>query len=477
MATVSFGGACVRLGFVFLLFAWSVNALAAVGATTGGGGVTPAGASAYDIPFVLPPGIAGLQPQLGLSYSSRRDNGLIGMGWAISGVSALERCPKNISQDNLTDSIEYTNGDRYCLDGNRLRLTSGIYGAPGSVYQTEIEVFSRITAYGGNATNGPDWFRVEGKDGLIYEYGNSTDSRIEAKGTSIKRAWALSGVFDRSGNYIRLYYTEDATNGSYRPDRIEYTGTSTATPIYKIKFVYQARPATDPVTRYQGGLLIKEVNRLLRIEVRYLADDSVIHEYRLTYSTAGGMATQRSRLASVTECGLGGTDCFPATSVAWQGGGKDWTTTIYTASTNLSTIQMQWAHAIDINGDGRDDLVYPVTTAGGKWHVMLANESNGFQSPYATAVASDTNYSNALSIDVDGNGKRDLIIPNSGNWWWFRHTGTSYSSNTYQFSQLTFTYGGAIPAAPLNGDTFVADINGDGLEDLVWAERMTGQAS
>ena len=63
-------------------------------------------------------------------------------------------------------------------------MTSGTdYGAAGSVYQTEIANFSRITAYGA-AGNGPSYFYVEGKDGLIYEYGNTADSKVYANGGS-----------------------------------------------------------------------------------------------------------------------------------------------------------------------------------------------------------------------------------------------------------------------------------------------------
>ena len=50
--------------------------------------------------------------------------------------------------------------DRFCLDGQRLMLVSGSYGASGSVYGTEKEGFSRVTANAGNPADGPEWFKV-----------------------------------------------------------------------------------------------------------------------------------------------------------------------------------------------------------------------------------------------------------------------------------------------------------------------------
>lgn len=50
-----------------------------VGTTPGQGGVS-GGSASYNIPIVLPPGRKGMQPNISLSYSSRGDNGIAGMG-------------------------------------------------------------------------------------------------------------------------------------------------------------------------------------------------------------------------------------------------------------------------------------------------------------------------------------------------------------------------------------------------------------
>src|SRR5258708_413257 len=82
--------------------------------------VSPSGAATYTIPIQVPPGIAGMEPKLALTYNSQGGNGLVGMGWALSGLSVVHRCPRTIAQDGVRGGINYDANDRFCLDGQRL---------------------------------------------------------------------------------------------------------------------------------------------------------------------------------------------------------------------------------------------------------------------------------------------------------------------------------------------------------------------
>ena len=175
----------------------STGAQAAVGRTQGAFAVTDTGAATYSIPIRVPPGANGMQPSLAIAYDSRSDNGPLGVGWTLSGLSGVARCKKTLAQDSSTDSAAWQTADRYCLDGTKLRLTSasGTYGLAGSTYQTEVDEYSRITAVGTSTSGrGPDHWTAQGRNGLTYEFGNSAESRDFVSGPSI---WDLNKVTDR----------------------------------------------------------------------------------------------------------------------------------------------------------------------------------------------------------------------------------------------------------------------------------------
>ncbi len=185
-----------------------------VGATAGSFRVVESGSASYSVPILTAPASGGVAPQVSLNYNSQSGNGEVGVGWSIGGVSAISLCPQTIEQDGISGSrgIKLDGTDRFCLDGQRLVVdpSSGEYGKNGTRYRTEIDSFARITSYG-MAGNGPAWFKVERKDGSVLEYGNSSDSRIEARGAANPASvstWAQNRFEDRAGNYILYSYLE-----------------------------------------------------------------------------------------------------------------------------------------------------------------------------------------------------------------------------------------------------------------------------
>ncbi|MCC7049395.1 MAG: hypothetical protein IT562_21985, partial [Alphaproteobacteria bacterium] len=253
------------------------------------------GAAAYSIPIAVPPGTGGMEPKLTLTYSSQAGNGDVGVGWSLSGLPVVSRCARTMAQDGVVGGVNYDANDRFCLDGQRLvAIAGGTYGADLTEYRTELEGFSKIVSHG-TAGTGPAWFEVWSKAGVIMQFGNTADSRIEAQGSQTARLWAVNKVMDTTGNYWTVSYIEDNTNGDYRPDRIDYTGNDSPSlspalaPYASVRFDYEDR--ADVTAQYHAGSLVKTMKRLVKI--RTLEGTVPVREYQLQYQYS--TTTQRSR--------------------------------------------------------------------------------------------------------------------------------------------------------------------------------------
>lgn len=154
-------------------------ALGAVGRTEASYGVSKDGAAVYTIPISVTEGIDGMTPRLAISHAGPGTRSILGVGFALSGISYVTPCRKTIAQDTSAAPVTLTAADRYCLDGARLRQTTSTdtYGATGVQYRTELDQLVRVTSKASTG-NIPGWFSVEMPDGLTYEYGNSATSKL-----------------------------------------------------------------------------------------------------------------------------------------------------------------------------------------------------------------------------------------------------------------------------------------------------------
>jgi hypothetical protein len=447
--------------------------------------VGSSGSAAYNIPIAVPPGTAGLAPSLSLEYNSQGSNGLLGVGWSLGGLPSIGRCPQTVAQDGTLGAVTFSTSDRFCMDGQRLVLLSGTYGADGAQYRTEVETFSEIISHG-TAGNGPAWFEVHTKSGQIMQFGNTTDSLVLAQGTSTARSWALNKLSDTKGNYFTVTYTNDTTNGQAYPIEIDYAGNAAASlsPNNKVQFVYATRPDITP--QYQAGSLSQTTVRLS--DVKTYAGPTLIADYKLSYQTSS--ATSRSILTGMQLCdGSSPANCLPATSFTWQGqsnlpgtpgAAPSWAGQIVTTgdfngdgTTDLlicpssGTCSLYYVNgssftagttpgwggnqtiAADFNGDGKTDLFTCPTTPGATCYVYYSTGAN-FSS---SAVANWGGYQ-VTAADFNGDGRADLFVcPPSGNCVVYYSTGTSFAQGSF-----TAGWGGYQIAA--------ADFNGDGRADL-----------
>lgn len=415
------------------------------GRTQGTFSVSPSGAATYNIPIWTPPGPNGLTPSISLSYSSQGGNGLVGVGWNLNAVTAIERCVRTKNQDGNGAPVDLSMNDRYCIAGNRLRLASGTYGAASSVYYTELADYSRITASTTTIGNGPDHFVVEAKSGLKYEYGNVPGARVVLNGTVLR--WMLNKVSDRSGNTYVVSYNN--SNGFTVPDVISWTPTFQGSTAYRYdaKFNYSTG-RTDPDS-YIGRVAGQDVSNRYRLEnIQIKSNGAVVRKYHLYYDTSS--TTSRSRLTSAQECADDAEgNCFIALTFAYQAGQVGVTTAASAGATGSSLYTGKY----DFNGDGRSDLLF---VTGSTWKVAFSTGS-GVGTPVDTGVSSAALFTvdHFLADHQDG-----LLVAVSGTWYYVAYTGTQFISTSTGIPVPTGYVSGGQPRA--------TDNNGDGLADILW---------
>jgi RHS repeat-associated protein len=427
------------------------------GRTAGQFSVTPTGAASYNIPLWTPPGARGVEPHLALHYTSGGPDGPMGPGWSLAGLSAIVRCGKTWASTGGTATttgtpagVTLSTSDDICIDGNRLRLTSGTQGVAGSTYQTEIADFSLVTAYGSQG-NGPQYFFVQGKDGRIYEYGNTADSRIFASGATTPYAWALNKVRDRQGNNMTFTYVSGAT--SLTLSTILYTatpGTGNAAP-YQVQFSYVARTGGTTITKYVAGGAVSLANQLDHVTVTSLQPSSTtVRVYQLGY--AASPTTTRPMLQTLQECaGSAGTDCIRPTNITYQAGSAGWSTT----ATSTGLTGEYGFLSVDLNGDGIPDALYgKVSGSNICWYARIAT-ATGYNAEISTGACTPTAVGSQQLIlgNLDGTGKTELLAPVGSTLYSYVYNGSGFTSRT--------------TGAPSGIAQYVADWDGDGLPDLV----------
>ncbi len=470
------------------------------GYTQGSFGVSDGGAATYHIPFVIPAGTAGLQPKVGLSYSSQGGNSFVGLGWSLSGLSSITRSSKTRAQDETSDAnqqtkavslgISYAKSDRFSLDGERLVLApesvnTGIpfddnYGNDQTVYYTEQNSFSKVVLYENASTLSPQYFKVFTKSGLIFEYGNSTNSRVVDPTKNVAYQWLVNRIEDRKGNYMTFSYTQDATTGEVYPDKIEYTGNAAGslTPYNRIQFLWETRPDKSGVygIRFQRKNTYQK--RLSAVQVFY--QTTLVREYKLSYTY-----NQYSLLSQIQECdGSSPQVCLEPTVFDWS----NIELGLGTAK-NVTTIPNTTAEKRlfgDFNGDGMTDIAtwdIPANTADIVFQFYLNNGASDFMlSPSSGSTTSIPGGGSNLRVqtgEVNGDNINDILVtwlpstPGATNSLFLVSNppapvvGASYTYPCTYYTKLG-TIGDSV------WDDYIVDINQDGVSDFIDLQTEVG---
>lgn len=454
-----------------------------VGSIAGQFRVNEQGAATYSIPIMTFAGTAGVAPQISLNYSSQGGSGIAGVGWSIGGVSAITRCRQTESQDGNVTPLSFDASDRFCLDGQRLMLTSGTYGSAGSTYRTEIDSYVEVTAKNGTAGH-PDHFEVTRKDGSTSYYGQTANAKRLAGGSTL--TWGINQFQDSAENPIKFQYLNDADG--FRIRYIYYafgTAKTNSTTDTYITFNYGSRP--DVSSSYINGSKLSQKVRLTSIETRN--DDQVLRNYQLKY--LGLLPTNtpqveyinadKSYIQQIAECV--GTQCLKPTHFNWNA--KHGNSIAAAANFNYTYLfenqsdrVASWK-PIDINGDGIGDLVWVVGDYDDDGHVhdnfiysMLGKDGGaGYDDPTLTYQKKLNHSDNPRPmpiqvIDYNADGRQDVAF-------W------DYSSWKILLSKVQPGGGWALEDTSASIDTGItyesavfADVDSDGLVDVLYGNSV-----
>jgi hypothetical protein len=173
-----------------------------------------------------------------------------------------------------------------------------------------------------------------------------------------------------------------------------------------ISFIYAGgRP--DNILLYEAGS--KQEVTMLLTNVRTISPAGYVADYRLAYQQTP--ATQRSYLASVTLCDFVGT-CLPATAIGWNTTGEGFTLGSGNPQDFGGRPPASMAQG-DVNGDGCGDLIEYFTLQGTFFvNVMLSNCNGSYTLHQWTTSAANglSGIGNVTLADVNGDGLADLVI-------------------------------------------------------------------
>ena len=487
------------------------------GVVAGQFSVSPSGAATYTVPISIPPGIAGMAPDLSLVYSSQGSDGIAGQGWSLAGLSTITRCPRTRQQDgygrpvtgdslNPNDNPDHRS-DGICLDGTKL-LETGL-----GTYVSEKTDFSTIEL---DATGA---FQVHTKAGETRYYGRLDVNRVA------ESVWLLDRVVDPWGNYFDVQYNNGHANAAVGDPNsavasglwassIDYTGSLTRAEcsgpspsadctFSSITFQYECRPDIR-WTRF-GSVRIPQSQRLKSITTAQ-------GTYSLTYtvsssSPASGVCpvgsgpsdSGVSKLHSIGYCA--GTTCMKELTFDWKpDGDRTWNPSGYPLPSFVASGKaLKGTQFVDIDGDGRPDFILARTNGkDGTPQIQTARntgagwDENGFNQanqafPLYLSDQSD-NPTTVRFADLDGDGRLDVMVesanvscdqnnvciscpvnkgcPNQEHYapaiWLNRFgTGGGWQLQKTSFAGLApFSLAGSTP-------TMLGDFDGDGKADLV----------
>ncbi|BEL05797.1 hypothetical protein Q0Z83_039880 [Actinoplanes sichuanensis] len=264
------------------------------------------GEARLSYPIEVPPGRAGLQPQLAVGYDSSSANGWLGVGWNLAATA--------VTVDTRWGVPRYDTGletETYLMGGEQLGPVAHrgqrVARTAEKVFQPRVQTaFTKVVRHGTGPSN-YSWETID-KTGRRSFYGGTAESTLRDDAGNIFQ-WVLREVRDARGNVMRFHtvIVEDTGGGTVTGREIylreiTYTGTASVEGPYAVRFIRDREleePRRGDVTiDARGGFKRVTADLLRRIEITL--NDLPVRAYELEYTTG---AFGKSLLASLTQFG------------------------------------------------------------------------------------------------------------------------------------------------------------------------------
>lgn len=371
------------------------------------------GTSSYNVKLVVPPGRNGFAPDVVLSYNSGFGNGVAGAGWRLSipyiqrktdkGMPYYTDWPVGDGKDNNGDGQvdEFDEFDTYIYVGAEAEGEEFVPVAPGQ-FRLEIEgAFLRLQRV-------QDSWVVQRPDGTTLKFGTTAQTRVQdAPGRTFR--WHLEQMADSRGNVINFQYQRLDASAPVYLTAIDYNPSGTTG--MKVEVLYELRP--DVVTDHRAGFEIKTAYRIAG--VRMSAAGQIARSYRFTYHPFG-VNQPLSLLAAVTEIGRDNISALPPMAFDYVAFNVTGATAITMPTAPSLSLLDSNIDVADLNADGLPDIL-DTRSALSSPHAYVLNQgpdSNGMPrwgpvTRMQTLTPKLLASSDTQLADIDGDGQADLL--------------------------------------------------------------------
>ncbi len=452
------------------------------------------GNSRYLVNIGVPAGTAGNTPEFSLHYDSGMGDGTAGIGWSAEPGSISRQVDKGIPRyvdtgngiDDDHDGVidEADEEDTFLSpEGEELVEVSP------DVYRARIE--GRFIRY---RRLGETW-QVDLKNGTTLEYGTTPDARVDdpADESHIYR-WYLSKSTDVNGNTIEYSYASLALsdNRKYIKEIRYGPGAAPWSVFYFLHFSYEVRP--DWRSDYRSGFPVKTAHRLSQIDIGIQGTlppqcavgdwnsdsvaDALISRYRLEYTSA---FPNVSHLNTITRYGADGINSLPPLRLSYATASPSENISaagglITGVNTPSAVMDNERVELIDLNRDGLADILHTDYT--GAVHFCSLNlgsvpgDPETIQWSEQKMLTSDDGLALRLHLaedqvnlaDMNGDGIADLVYTTEAGEVYYYSNNGDLSWGDRQRMSISDT---APPAPSGSSDVITVDMDFDKRMDVV----------